>query len=384
MKTLSLSRLVFAVGLVGGCSATGNGSTGPGLRGMLDESGGKSSFSTGGAALGGTGSGGKTGGSTGFSTGGNTNGFGASGGTPLGSGGQGSGGVSFGSGGVTGSGGMLATGGSNNTGGVNNAQGGSLGSGGTTTGGATTGGTTTGGTTTGGTGTGGKATGGTSTGGASTGGTGGGASSGLIGYWKFDEASGTTAADSSITNNNTLTLGGTAGCATLGTAGKLGKRLLLGKGTPLANSCSGVASKASVNLGTLTTVTVALWVKMETGDPAFSYTAGLLDFDQVMTLIWDYDTLFWGAGQAECSSPVTGDGMWHHIAATWDSGSRDVRLFLDGAEICSGFNAVSLGGAHKLSVGKNTLGADGFVGGIDDVRIYNRILSASEITALAQ
>ncbi len=346
---------------------------------MLDESGGKSSFSTGGAALGGTGSGGKTGGSTGFSTGGKPNGSGASGGTPFGSGGKGSGGASFGSGGVTGSGGMLATGGSNNTGGVNNAQGGSLGSGGTTTGGATTGGTTTGGT-----GTGGKATGGTTTGGAATGGTGGGASSGLIGYWKFDEASGATAADSSITNNNILTLGGTAGCATLGTAGKLGKRLLLGKGTPLANSCSGVASKASVNLGTLTTVTVALWVKMEAGDPSFSYTAGLLDFDQVMTLNWDYDALFWGAGQAECSSQVTGDGMWHHIAATWDSGSRDVRLFLDGAEICSGFNAVSLGGAHKLSVGKNTLGADGFVGGIDDVRIYNRILSASEITALAQ
>jgi len=174
------------------------------------------------------------------------------------------------------------------------------------------------------------------------------------------------------------------GCATLGAAGKLGKRLSLGKGSPLANSCSGVASKAGVNLGTLTTVTVALWVKMETGDPSFSYTAGLLDFDQVMTLIWDYDTLFWGAGQAECSSPVTGDGMWHHIAATWNSGSGDVRLFLDGAEICAGVNAISLSGAHKLSVGKNTLGADGFAGGIDDVRIYNRILSASEITALAQ
>ena len=374
MKMLSLSPLVFAVGLVGGCSATGNGTTGPGLRGMLDESGGNSSVSTGGAALGGTGSGGKTGGSTGFSTGGKPNGSGASGGTPFGNGGQGSGGVSFGSGGVTGSGGALASGGSSSTGGVNNAQGGSLGSGGTTTGGTTTGGT----------GTGGKATGGTTTGGAATGGTGGGASSGLIGYWKFDEASGTTAADSSITNNNTLTLGGTVGCATLGAAGKLGKRLSLGKGSPLANSCSGVASKAGVNLGTLTTVTVALWVKMETGDPSFSYTAGLLDFDQVMTLIWDYDTLFWGAGQAECSSPVTGDGMWHHIAATWNSGSGDVRLFLDGAEICAGVNAISLSGAHKLSVGKNTLGADGFAGGIDDVRIYNRILSASEITALAQ
>ncbi len=392
MKMLSLSRLVFAVGLVSGCSAASSDVSGSGLRGLLEASGGNPSFSTGGAAVGGTG-GGKTGGATGVSTGGKTNGFG-SGGTSFGSGGKGSGGVSFGSGGVTGFGGALATGGSS-TGGVSNAQGGSLGSGGaasggtssggTSSGGAGTGGKATGGAATGGAATGGAATGGAATGGAATGGTGGGASSGLIGYWKFDEASGTTAADSSITNNNTLTLGGTAGCATLGTAGKLGKRLTLGKGTPLANSCSGVASKAAVDLGSLTKVTVALWMKKETGDPSFSYTAGLLEFDSIFSLSWDFDSLSWFAGDGEALFTAPTDEVWHHVAGTWNTSTGELHLFLDGSEVAAGANATTGGsGSHKLSVGKVTTGTTGFAGGIDDVRIYNRILSDAEIAALAQ
>jgi len=378
MKMLSLSPLVFAVGLVGGCSATGNGTTGPGLRGMLDESGGNSSISTGGAALGGTGSGGKTGGSTGFSTGGKPNGLGASGGTPFGSGGKGSGGASFGSGGVTGSGGMLATGGSNNTGGVNNAQGGSLGSGGTTTGGATTGGASAGGTG------GGASTGGTG-GGASTGGTGGGAWGGLIGYWKFDEVSGTTAADSSgIAVPNDLVA---SGCATLGTASRTngGKRLKVGTGSPVLNDCSGLASKASVDFGTLNQVTVAFWMKNESGLSSYGYVAALVNFDSIFSVYWEGSELFWSAGDAEISQSAPTGSAWHHVAATWNATSGDIVLYFDGSDVGTGATGNTVGsGAHVLSVGKNTAGTDGFAGGIDDVRIYNRVLSDPEIAALAQ
>jgi len=337
---------------------------------MLDESGGNSSISTGGAALGGTGSGGKTGGSTGFSTGGKPNGSGASGGTPFGNGGQGSGGVSFGSGGVTGSGGALASGGSSSTGGVNNAQGGSLGSGGTTTGGTTTGGTT---------------TGGTATGGAATGGTGGGASSGLIGYWKFDEVSGTTAADSSgIAVPNDLVA---SGCATLGTASRTngGKRLKVGTGSPVLNDCSGLASKASVDFGTLNQVTVAFWMKNESGLSSYGYVAALVNFDSIFSVYWEGSELFWSAGDAEISQSAPTGSAWHHVAATWNATSGDIVLYFDGSDVGTGATGNTVGsGAHVLSVGKNTAGTDGFAGGIDDVRIYNRVLSDPEIAALAQ
>ncbi|MGE0160572.1 MAG: LamG-like jellyroll fold domain-containing protein [Gemmatimonadales bacterium] len=79
------------------------------------------------------------------------------------------------------------------------------------------------------------------------------------------------------------------------------------------------------------------------------------------------------------------DGHWHHVAGTFD-GSQ-VRLFVDGAEVgvaqpasmsyaTAAQNDLVIGGLH-------TNGIYGFTGDIDEVRIWSRALTPSEIAARA-
>jgi len=354
MKNSALASLLVAIGLVSACSATGDGGVGPGLRGMfvgdtggsgaaltggtgnvLGGSGGTGSSGTGGKSSGGTaGTGGKFG--TGGAVGGNA---GGSGGNPAG--GSGSGGSPL-SGGTTGAGGVVT-----GTGGA--ATGGSVGS----AGGAApvqTGGSV-------------GASGGTPGSGGS-----GNAIGGLIGHWKFDDISGPTAVDSSG-RNHSLTI---SGDATLDMTDKTGKGLKLGG--------AGVAS-ATFSLGTLNAMTVGLWVKSTSGnyDPAVM----LFEFG-ASSLIWDATAVSWTVLEEDAGGTAPPPDEWHHLGASWDTGTS-VEFCLDGVSVQSGTGSVAtISGSKKLSIGKLAADTDGFNGVIDDVRIYDRALSCTEIFAAAQ
>jgi hypothetical protein len=90
------------------------------------------------------------------------------------------------------------------------------------------------------------------------------------------------------------------------------------------------------------------------------------------------------------SAPFTST-TWKDVAVVFDRGS--FRLYVDGSEMASvkaGFAAVGTHGSASAlgasgwgdAFGRSTTGAF-FAGLIDDVRIYNRALSAEEIGALA-
>lgn len=78
------------------------------------------------------------------------------------------------------------------------------------------------------------------------------------------------------------------------------------------------------------------------------------------------------------------DAMWHHFAIAWQPPSEV--LYLDGAEV------FRITRAKPFDSGPVVIGADidsgvplaFYSGWIDDVRIYNRPLAATEIAALAQ
>jgi len=81
---------------------------------------------------------------------------------------------------------------------------------------------------------------------------------------------------------------------------------------------------------------------------------------------------------------ITTDGKWHHIAVSFD---RDglIRLYQDGVQINSGnLLAASMGNifsGNTLKFGQDGTGSYGidWVGEMDDVRIWNRVLTADEI-----
>jgi hypothetical protein len=88
------------------------------------------------------------------------------------------------------------------------------------------------------------------------------------------------------------------------------------------------------------------------------------------------------------ADPVLDDNQWHHVAATYDG--KTVSCYVDGVpkshpvknakplkkdpwDLCIGNSTVNYGTGELLAF-------DGF---IDEVRIYNRALSADEIKSLA-
>ena len=81
-------------------------------------------------------------------------------------------------------------------------------------------------------------------------------------------------------------------------------------------------------------------------------------------------------------------GDWHHVALTYDGSSKaaGARLYVDGepedVEIVRDTLTGSIATDAPLTIGRKTLGAP-FLGQIDDMRIYGRVLEPSQIVNLA-
>jgi hypothetical protein len=77
-------------------------------------------------------------------------------------------------------------------------------------------------------------------------------------------------------------------------------------------------------------------------------------------------------------------GQWHHLAATYDGTTK--RMYVDGAEVAMMTQTVPLpydNQAMKIGCDDNAPEAEFYAGTLDDLQIYNRALSPSEIAALA-
>jgi hypothetical protein len=87
---------------------------------------------------------------------------------------------------------------------------------------------------------------------------------------------------------------------------------------------------------------------------------------------------FWGGGQ-DTMSDVNVEQKWHHLAAVYDG--NNVELYVDGVNRLTSNKSTSTG-AGGLSIGADDEGISGFKGAVDDVRIYNRALSTSDVRNL--
>ena len=82
------------------------------------------------------------------------------------------------------------------------------------------------------------------------------------------------------------------------------------------------------------------------------------------------------------------DGNWHLVAGTYDGAS--VRLYVDGVQVGTGTPAATSINYTGLDHTNFDIGAYrgtctlGFTGAIDEVRVFNRALAASEIQILYQ
>jgi len=81
-----------------------------------------------------------------------------------------------------------------------------------------------------------------------------------------------------------------------------------------------------------------------------------------------------------------GDNRWHHIAIMRDN-NNNVITYVDGSINASSHTTDNLGSSYNLYFGKSfraSMYQEEFKGAIDDVRVYNRTLSAADVDELYQ
>ena len=149
----------------------------------------------------------------------------------------------------------------------------------------------------------------------------------------------------------------------------------------------------SVNNFPSTEITVEFWMRtsdVENAGTVFSYATQSSNDEFRISDYRNLEVYVKGTGMNLQTSVSANDGDWHHIAVTWRSVDGRVLLYKDGALLFSGSRAA---GKSLISGGMLVLGQDqdepggGFQPSqafrelLDEVRIYDRVLSGAEIQA---
>jgi hypothetical protein len=221
-------------------------------------------------------------------------------------------------------------------------------------------------------------------------------STGLVGWWKFDETSGASAADSTgngdtgtLFNAPTWTPGGmNAGALTFVAA---------------SSQYVTVPDTASLRLGAGGgSWTVATWVNLTTV-PGAGLVYSLVNKDNPAAGDSDYQLLVnngvfgaglgWtvlfdqGGGHHYTNLAVTMNaGTWYHLAGVWDGTAKNLYLYVNGALVGTqnfpGINPDANSG-NPLVIGSQNSGGNNWTNGtLDDVRVYSRALTATDVMTL--
>jgi hypothetical protein len=202
------------------------------------------------------------------------------------------------------------------------------------------------------------------------------AQSGLVAAYGFNEGSGTTVADSSGHGNNGTIYGG----ASWTTSGKFGSALNFDG----VNDMVVVPASASLNVGAA--LTLEAWV-YPTGTQNGWRTIVNKDVDAYNLSASNpagnlrpagggtVSSTGWEEADGPSAIPVN---AWRHLALTYDG--ANLRLYVNGVQVASQPASGTLeSNSNQLSFGGNAPYGEFFKGRIDEVRVYNRALSASEI-----
>jgi hypothetical protein len=197
------------------------------------------------------------------------------------------------------------------------------------------------------------------------------------GYWRFDEGSGTTAADASGNGNTGTFQGG----VTWITDGRFGSAVRI-------NGTDGVVVVPNApGLNPTTAISITAWINAESWDGGnrrilekgdndnqyrFTEENGVLKFQLV------------GLSNDTLTTDLPSTGVWHHLAGTYDG--TTMKIYVDGVVVAqqaaSGTIATT---TNNLNIGSKTPGGtlgNHFLGALDDVRVYGVALPPEYIRYL--
>jgi len=228
--------------------------------------------------------------------------------------------------------------------------------------------------------------------------------SGLVAYWNFDDVAASNVPDNAVSglvaDKGTLIGGATAVNAGLGLALRT-----LGNGAHVA-----VSSSSDINVGTFGQRSISLWFHADDVQAAgrqVLYEQGgterglnvYLENGRLYAGGWNIPASQSGWGGTWLSGPVT-SLAWHHVALVLNGGSSvqpgALQVYLDGVPLAEGGGAGSQLWAHTNAIGIGAINSetrfpDGpartpsgspFRGYLDDVRVYSRALTDTDVNVL--
>lgn len=207
---------------------------------------------------------------------------------------------------------------------------------------------------------------------------------GLIGHWPLDG----TGADRSG-RDRPVTLGSGAGWSALRAGGDLS----------LDGTSNAYAATTSV-LDTTAPFTVSAWVRLSNdadspAKPDTMYTAVSQDGTSASRFLLQYDPAFktWAfkvrsqdqSTKVSAVATTTAEpGIWTHLTGVWDG--TQVHLYVNGRLEGSAATTLSWAATQGFNIGRakwDGAPVNRFKGAIDDVRAYDRALSADEISIIS-
>jgi hypothetical protein len=204
---------------------------------------------------------------------------------------------------------------------------------------------------------------------------------GLAAYWTLDDGSGKPADSSGY--GNTLTRSGTTTFNSTGLPAAItfaNADMLTFDGSTGFATISAPAAMPAANAAQ----TISLWAKFASSSSTQAMLALTGGSSAVVLGLGSGNIRAWknsGTDLAHTAAPT--DGGWHHLAYSFDGGNAD-KIYLDGVLMTSGLNPGHDSGAvTSVFMGAASASASFFNGSLDDVRVYNRALSAREIGDLA-
>lgn len=85
----------------------------------------------------------------------------------------------------------------------------------------------------------------------------------------------------------------------------------------------------------------------------------------------------------DLDAPAPYDTNWHHWVCLYDVLTKQRTIYRDGVQVAQGVSPANYVGSGTLQIGKDTFGQGGINGTLDDVRIFAKALSTTEVRELA-
>lgn len=209
-----------------------------------------------------------------------------------------------------------------------------------------------------------------------------------IAWWKLDETTGNMAMDAVGTAHGTLS----------GTPLPTWDTGQIGGAARFSGTGDRVQIGAAPSLANLASLTVTAWIR-----PAAVVSDGrtYCVFDKGMpTAGWAFQvapktngSLSFAAlypasvTSVESERDAIAANVWTHVAASWDGSAlpTGIALYANGAELSPGSvsgTAAARPDDSNVDAGINCISATSMVGSIDDVRIYDRVLTPAQIAQI--